>query len=182
MDANAARPEVSDHANVNPAFVFALCGTALVEAWALRFSNVLSLHAVIAAITLAFATVAHLRKRRTHANPTVPFAAFRNGSTGTFSLGNVAWFSLMLAVGFVLGRLVLSGLAIPTVILIIALDFLPWRRACVSGRDLHVSAILLAAGAALALLAGDAAEHPFGILWAGWALWMTALIGFLRRP
>jgi hypothetical protein len=154
-------------------FVFSIFGWALLHAWGFQVRAGAAMHVVTALFGLGLAAITFRRYRLYWERPQ---------SKEGFNISNAGWCLLLLAIGNVLGQLVLAGWVLPLAIFSIGLNFVPWSKVPLCRRHFFASCTLI--GVAIAgtlLVAGNASAGPMKFPIASWVFWGSACVALLRK-
>jgi uncharacterized BrkB/YihY/UPF0761 family membrane protein len=101
-------------------------------------------------------------------------------STVSFDIFDAVGCFLVLAIGFVLARIVISGSIAFFGLIAAAISFAPWLKVQFCRRHFILSCLLLQAAAASALFFSKPITDPMRLPLAAWALWTVAAVTLLR--
>jgi hypothetical protein len=180
MDPIASRPKLPLANQSFFALVFSLLGWGFLEAWLVGAHAMLIPHLVATSCALCLASVAVTRVRRYRELAGIAFSPVRRQERFTASDAGCAMF--LLAVGVVLGALVLAGRILPLGIAATGIMFLPWRRASFYHRHVVTSCAAVLVGAAATVALGQQQGGPLFPLLASWLFWLYACVTLLRTP
>jgi hypothetical protein len=177
---------ISLHASVNnsafSSFFFSIFAWVLLHAWGVQLGAGLAPHAFAAFLGIGPAAVSLRRYRLYWATISIPPRPAERPAKVGFNISNAGWGLLLLAIGSIVGRLILAGWVLPLAIVSIGLTFVPWSKIPLCRRHFFTSCALIGGGVACTLVvAGNHAAHLLAFPIACWVFWGSALIGLLRK-
>ena len=162
------------------AFVFSLAGWALLELWFLRTGAGFLAHGTAALVGL---WLSFLSIRRPSIGPSDRSQRERSATQEhrKFRSADAGWTLLLLAVGGVLGVLVLRGGTIALGAAAIGLSFVPWSRVHFCHNHFGAACMTVWIGMASIMTLGYRLITPMFLPIACWVLWACACLGLFWR-
>jgi hypothetical protein len=180
MGTSTAKTGVMGPAPSFIAFVFSLAGWALLALWFLRMGAGFLAHGTAASVGL---WLSFLSIRRPGIGPGDRSQRERSATQEhrTFRGADAGWALLLLAVGAVLGVLVLRGGTIALGAAGIGLSFAPWSRVHFCRNHFGAACTMVWIGMASIMAPGYRSITPMFLPIACWVLWACACLGLFWR-
>jgi hypothetical protein len=178
MNMTASKPKFPPPAHSCFVLVFSILGWGLLESWLVAVHARLLPHAISTLCALCLAWLAARRYRRYRELSRITYGSVQPQGR-RFTIGDAGWAILLLAVGSVLGVLVLAGWILPLSTIAIGIMFLPWRHASFHRRHFTMSCVAVLIGAAATIAVGHQKMSPIFLPIASWIFWLCACVALL---
>jgi hypothetical protein len=163
-------------------FSLSVFGWALFQTWGVQVHAGAVLHGFIALPGLTLVAIAFRRYRLYWPPSSNQTTSEQPRSRLAFNLTDAGWCLILLAIGHVLGRLVLAGWILPLTIFAGGLTFVPWSKVRLCRSHFFASCTIMGIGTAYqVLVAGGGSAHPLHLPIAACFLSAIACFALLRR-